>query len=87
MKLTKAGDRTIVSTGFGIEAEIKNRFLNGEAAFAMDLIMADKSALPPGAVVERAFAIARLTFDHIKANRMDMPFPFAKVFPDDSDNE
>ena len=46
----------------------------------------DGLAMPAGAVVERAFDIAKLTFQHIKANRMDVPFPFAKVYPDDQEN-
>lgn len=80
MKLVKCGDRTIVSKGFGPESEIKNRLLGEEANFAMDLIMGDRSDRVPGAVVERAFAIAKEAFRHIKVNRMDTPFPFAKVF-------
>jgi hypothetical protein len=46
----------------------------------------DGPALPPGAVVERAFDIAKAAFQHIKDNRMDVPFPFGKVYPDDKEN-
>jgi len=81
--LIKAGDRTITTNGFGEMTEIRNRILNQEAAFALDLIMSDKSDRPAGSVVERAFRIAKLAFEHIKANRMDVPFPFDKVYTDD----
>lgn len=86
-KLIKMGDRTLSVSQYGELNEFRNRIPNTEAAFAMDLIMADQSGNASGAIVERAFKVARLTFAHIKANRMDTPFPFAKVFPDDSDNE
>lgn len=82
--LIKAGDRTITTNGFGEMTEIRNRILNQEAGFALDLIMGDKSDRPAGAVVVRAFSIAKLAFAHIKAQRMDVPFPFAKVYPDDN---
>ena len=81
-KLIKNGDRTIVVSQYGDIQEVKNRIPSHEAGFAMDMILNDKSELPPGAVVERAFDIARLTFHHIKANRMDTPFPFSKVYLD-----
>ena len=93
--LIKAGDRTILFERWGNGAEIKNRILNDEALLAMDLIARwgmlahnhkDGLAMPAGAVVGRAFDIAKLTFQHIKANRMDVPFPFAKVYPDDKEN-
>lgn len=95
-KLIKAGDRTISVTQYGEMGEIRNRIQSEEAVFAMDLIARwgmvavhgkEGPVMQPGAVVERAFDIARLTFEHIKANRMDTPFPFAKAFPDDSDNK
>lgn len=91
-RLIKAGDRTILADG---SAEIKNRLLNDEAALALELICRwgmvaqhtkDSPVLPAGAVVERAFDIAKLTYQHIKTNRLDTPFPFAKVYPDDQEN-
>ncbi len=81
-RLIKNGDRTLLVTEHFDITEIKNRLPCDEASFAMDLIMGDKSARPAGAVVERAFDIARLTFAYVKANRMDVPFPFAKVYGD-----
>ena len=33
-----------------------------------------------------AFDIAKLSYQHIKDNRLDVPFPFAKVYPDDQEN-
>ena len=60
---------------YGEVDHINNRVVSEEAGFALDLIMADRSSLPPGAVVERSFAIARLAFLHIKENRMDVPYP------------
>jgi len=90
-KMIKTGDRTITVTKFGEIGEVKNRIPSEEAVFAMSLIEKwglvamhgkDGPVMQPGAVVERAFDIARLTFAHIKANRMDTPFPFAKVFQD-----
>ena len=86
-RLIKNGDSTLVLNEFddGFSA-IKNRAPNQEAGFAMDLIMGDKSDRVPGAVVERAFEIAKLTFQHIKDNRMDTAFPFKKVYPDDQEN-
>lgn len=84
-KLIKNGDQTIVASQYGDTTAIKNRVPSLEAAFAMDLILNDKSNTPPGAVVERAFDIARLTFQHIKQNRMDTPFPFKKVYGDATD--
>lgn len=95
-KLIKAGDRTITVTGYGEIGEIKNRIPSEEAQFAMGLIdrwgmvsgnSKDGPALPPGAVVDRAFSIARLTFQHIKEYRMDTPFPFVKVFGDAEKND
>lgn len=94
-KLIKAGDRTIVLSKYDEMGEVQNRILSGEAVLAMDLIARwgmitqnhkDGPILPAGAVVERAFDIAKLTFQHIKDNRMDVPFPFAKVYPDDQEN-
>ncbi len=94
-KLIKAGDRTILVERWGDGAEIKNRLRSDEAIFAMSMIerwgmvathQKEGPALPAGAVVERAFNIAKLTFQHIKENRMDVPFPFAKVYPDDQEN-
>lgn len=82
--LIKAGDRTLTKNGFGDVTEIRNRILNQEAGFALDLIMSDKSDRSAGAVVDRAFRISKMAFEHIKANRMDVPFPFAKVYPDDN---
>lgn len=82
-KMIKNGDRTLVVSSFGEIQEIRNRLPSQEAAFAMDLIMADKSDRVPGAVVSRAFEISRLAHLHIKQFRMDMPFPFAKVYGDD----
>jgi F420-0:gamma-glutamyl ligase len=84
-RLIKTGDLTIIVDEYG-ESSITNRILNDEAAFAMDLIMGDKSDRVPGAVVERAFEIAKLTYQHIKDNRMDTAFPFKKVYPDDQEN-
>lgn len=83
-KLIKNGDRTIVVSPYGGFSEIKNRSPNSEAGFALDLILNDESDRPAGAVVARAFSIAKLAFEHIKKNRMDTPFPFAKVYGDDS---
>lgn len=82
MKMIKNGDCTIVVISDGEIQEVRNRVTSQEASFAMDMIVDDRSALPPGAVVERAFDIARLTFQHIKAHRMDTPFPFKKVYGD-----
>lgn len=80
--MIKAGNRTIRVDDYGTVGEFRNRILSDEAAMAMDLILASvNSDKPAGAVVERAFDIARLTFQHIKENRMDVPFPFAKAFP------
>jgi hypothetical protein len=90
--LIRAGDRTILVNRYGDGAEIKNRLLSDEASLAVELIYRwgmetihhnEGPILPPSAVVERAFEIAKLTFQHIKVNRMDVPFPFAKVYPDD----
>lgn len=95
-KLIKAGDRTIVVNAYGEMTEFQNRIPSGEAAFALDLIARwgmvaqhNKSGpvLPAGAVVERAFDIAKVAFQHIKDNRMDVPFPFAKVYPNDKEND
>ena len=86
-KLIKSGDRTHVVTPYGEITSIVNRVPNEEANFAMTMI--EKWALgvgrgevlmKPEEAVERAFKIARLTFQHIKDNRMDTPFPFAKVY-------
>lgn len=87
-KLIKSGDRTVVVSKFGDFKEILNRLPNREASFALDLIGvlagSDVGAkLPPNAIVGRAFEISRLAHLHIKKMRMDTPFPFAKVFPDD----
>ncbi len=82
MKMIKNGDHTMVVISDREIQEVRNRVPSREASFAMDLIENDRSALPPGAVVERAFDIARLTFQHIKANKMDTPFPFKKVYGD-----
>lgn len=93
-KLIENGDRTIVVKAYGEIQEIKNRQPSQEAWFAMDLILhygmvamqgKDGPVSPPGAVVERAFDIARLTFAHIKENRMDTQFPFKKVYGDATD--
>lgn len=90
-KLIKAGDRTIIASSYGDFAEINNRVPNREAGFAMTMI--EKWALgvgrgevlmKPEEAVERAFRIAQLTFAHIKENRMDVPFPFAKVYNEDA---
>ena len=83
-KLIKNGDRTIVVSPYGEFSEIKNRLPNSEAGFALDLILNDKSDRSAGAVVARAFMISKLAFEHIKKSRMDTPFPFAKVYGDDS---
>lgn len=84
-KLIKTGDRTITVNRLGDVGEIRNRVLNTEAGFALDLIMNDKSDdRSAGAVVARAFSISKLAFEHIKKSRMDTPFPFAKVYGDDS---
>jgi hypothetical protein len=95
-KLFKAGDRTILVDKYGDgSAEIKNRILSDEATLALELICRwgmvashtkDGAALPAGAVVERAFDIAKLAYQHIKANRLDTAFPFGKVYPDDQEN-
>lgn len=82
--MTKMGDQTLVDNEYGDFKSIRNRINSEEAGFAMDLILNDKSDRVPGAVVERSFEIAKLTFQHIKENRMSVPFPFAKVYPDDS---
>lgn len=86
-KLVKAGTRTLVVNQYGEYSEVRNRLPNDEASYAMDLIMHDQSDRPAGAVVERAFDIARLTFAHIKAHRMDTPFPFSKVYGDDGNDQ
>ena len=95
-RLIKAGDLTILVDRYGDHsADINNRLLSEEATFALGLIdrwgmvagnHKDGPALPAGAVVERAFDIAKLAYMHIKDNRMDVPFPFAKVYPDDQEN-
>jgi len=82
-KLIKSGDRTIVVGSFGEFMEVANRVPNTEANLAVKIILADRSERAPGAVVERAFSIAKLTMQHIKDNRMDIPFPFTKVYADD----
>lgn len=85
-RVIKNGDNSIVVDGFGeIRHEMRNRTLNTEAGFACDIILnlsTNNSGMKPGAVVEHAFEVARLTFEHIKANKMDTPFPFKKVFGD-----
>lgn len=91
-RLIKNGDNTIVASQYGDIHEVKNRLPSSEACFAMDMIakwgmfQGDAAMIPPGAVVERAFDISRLTFAHIKANKMDTPFPFKKVYGDDQSN-
>lgn len=94
-KLIKAGDRTVLVDKYGEVGEVKNRLLSDEATLALELICRwgmvagnhkDGPALPPGAVVERAFDIAKLAYQHIKANRLDTAFPFGKVYPDDQEN-
>ena len=87
-KLIKAGSRTIVVDKYGNGDEVKNRLLSDEASLALELICrwGVDFAMPPGAVVEQAFDIAKLAYMHIKDNRMDVPFPFAKVYPDDQEN-
>ena len=86
-KIIKNGDNSIVVGEFGgIRHELRNRTVNTEAGFACDIILklsTSNSGMKPGAVVEHAFEVARLTFEHIKANRMDSPFPFRKVFGDE----
>jgi hypothetical protein len=93
-KTVKAGDCTIVVSKYGdLKHHVDNRILNAEAAFAKDMISrwamttatasAGGTLLKPGEAVERAFEIARLTFAHIKAHKMDVPFPIKKVFGDD----
>ena len=87
--LIKNGDSTLVVDTFDEHfVAVKNRTPSMEAGFAMVLIerLCNATDIPPGAVVERAFDIARLTYKHIKDNRMDAPFPFAKVYPDDQEN-
>lgn len=90
-KLIKVGDRTLTTSTYGEVGEIRNRILNEEASFAMDMIQRwglamthgkDGTIMQPGAVVERAFAISELAFKHIKENRMSAPFPFNKVYLD-----
>lgn len=81
-KLVKSGDRTIVVGSFGEFMEVSNRVLNTEANLAAQIILADQSDRAPGAVVERAFSIAKLTMQHIKDHKMDTPFPFKKVYGD-----
>ena len=81
-KLVKSGDRTIVVGSFGEFMEVKNRVPSVEAILAMEIIIADSAERSPGAVVERAFTIAKLTMQHIKDNKMDAPFPFTKVYLD-----
>lgn len=90
-KMIKAGDRTIIASTYGEFTEINNRVPNREAGFAMTMI--EKWALgvgrgevlmKPEEAVERAFRIAKLTFEHIKENRMDTPFPFSKVYDEDA---
>lgn len=86
-KIIKNGDNSIVVGEFGgIRHELRSRTLNEEAGFACSIILnlsTNNSGMKPGAVVEHAFEVARLTFEHIKANRMDTPFPFKKVFGDE----
>lgn len=90
-KLIKTGDRTIIASSYGDFTEISNRVPNREACFAMAMI--EKWALgvgrgevlmKPEEAVERAFRIAQLTYAHIKENRMEAPFPFAKVYDEDA---
>lgn len=89
-KIIKNGDKSIVVDGFGdLTYELRNRTMNAEAGFACDIILKLSSGnhgMKPGAVVEHAFEVARLTFAHIKANKMDTPFPFKKVFGDDQNS-
>lgn len=98
-KLTKIKDQTIATNNYGdITDTLPNRILSDEARLAVSII--EKWAmvtsqtgtglqgqlLKPGEVVERAFDIAHLTMKHIKANKLDAPFPFKKVFGDDAQN-
>lgn len=89
-KIIKNGDNSIVvGESGGIRHEMRNRTVNFEAGFACDIILnlsTNNSGMKPGAVVEHAFEVARLTFAHIKANKMDTPFPFKKVFGDDQNS-
>ncbi len=87
-KVIKNGDNSIVVGEFGdLKYELRNRTVNAEAGFACDIILKlSTSDMKPGAVVEHAFEVARLTFEHIKANKMDTPFPFKKVFGDDQNS-
>lgn len=92
-KQIKVKDQTIVVNEYGdIRHDITNRVLSDEARLAVSLIekwamvtsqtgtSLQGQLLKPGEVVERAFDIAHLTMKHIKANKLDAPFPFKKVF-------
>jgi hypothetical protein len=89
MKMIKSGDRTIVVDVRGQMSEITNLCISEEASFAKGMIdkygmvaMKDSSGplMTPHEVVDRAFEIARLTFEHIRVYDMDSPFPFNEVF-------
>lgn len=89
MKMIKSGDRTIVMDVRGQINEIINCRISEEAQFAMGIIdkygmVAMKASsgplMTPHEVVDRAFEIARLTFEHIRVYDMESPFPFDEVF-------
>jgi len=93
-KVIKNGDRYVVTSGYDkIEyMEVRSRTPNEEAAFAMSMIEKwalgvgrNEALMKPEEAVERAFTIARLTYQHIKDNRMSTPFPMAKVFGKDGE--
>jgi len=95
-RLVKGGDHTFIVSKYGeFSHTIPNRVLSQEAQLAVSIIEKwamvtsqtgaglQGALLKPGEVVERAFEIARLTHAHIKAHKLDAPFPFKKVFGDD----
>ncbi len=98
-KLIKVKDQTVVTNEYGdLRHELTNRVLSDEARLAVSIIekwamvtsqggtALQGQLLKPGEVVERAFDIAHLTMKHIRANKLDAPFPFKKVFGDDAQN-
>ncbi len=89
-KVIKNGDNSIVVDRYGnVKHELRNRTVNAEAGLALDIILqlsTSGAIMKPGAVMEHAFEVARLTFAHIKANKMDTPFQFKKVFGDDQNS-
>lgn len=86
-KVIKSGDKSLVVDQYGdLKHELRNRTVNAEAGLALDIILQlsnSGTTMKPGAVVEHAFEVARLALAHIRANKMDTPFPFKRVFGDE----